>query len=135
MAAIMFRLVVASKYASMTHTEYMTFLMCEDENLATEYQHNMQLNTGWLSIDIGFCAHEANLALSRMGFIHGWSSPPCFEIDTDLLPYWGSLLGESGQVLHTRECSKSKKNVNVDVADLMALVVSACDHKVSLIHG
>jgi hypothetical protein len=133
MAAIMFRFVVASKYASLTREEYLTFMMCDDYDVAQQYQFNMQLNTGWLSVDIGFCAHEANLALGRMGFIAGWSNPPCFEISNDLLPFWRSILGDSCQVLHTRECSKSKKAVNVDVADLMALIISACDHKVCLI--
>jgi len=63
----MLRLVIASKYASLTHEEYYNFMTCEDPVLTLEYQKNLQLVTGWLSVDIGFCSHEANLSLSRMG--------------------------------------------------------------------
>jgi hypothetical protein len=133
-AGTMLRLTIATKYASMSPDEYKMFMMCDDFERAQEYQQHTQLNTGWLSVDIPFCAHEANLALGRMGFHLGTTLPPCFEVKCDQIGTWKSILGESSTVLHTRQTEFNPKNaaVNVDVADLMALIIAACDYKVSV---
>jgi hypothetical protein len=133
MGATFFRLAVATKYSSMTPEEYIKFITCKDSELFKQYQKNAQLITGWLSIDMSFCAHEATLALHRMGFMPGSSEPPpCFEISTSEILNWSSVLGEHSAVLHHRECSHCKEeSVNVDVSDLMALIIANCDQKVN----
>lgn len=58
------------------------------------------------------------------------SLPPCFEVKCSEITHWKSILGESASVLHTKEGEEfgNSETVNVDVADLMALIVAASDY-------
>lgn len=57
LTGVAWRMVVASKYASMSAKEYLEFLTCEDRDMVDEIQNQMQLVTGWTSVDIPFCVH------------------------------------------------------------------------------
>ena len=59
MAGAVYRLVVASKYATLTKAEYLRFLTLTSDEEAHEMRTLMQLISGWMSVDIPQCARKS----------------------------------------------------------------------------
>ena len=67
LSGAVYRLVVASKYASLTPWEYHNFMTCKDGEIVHDLRAQMQLLSGWLTVDVPQCAHEARMAACRIG--------------------------------------------------------------------
>jgi len=71
MAGFVFKCMVASKYASLGKAEYLRVLGETNPVAADENMKELQLLTGWLTLDLAHMIHEAELAFARMGLYNG----------------------------------------------------------------
>lgn len=61
------RVTVAFKYASMSPTEYERFMSCKDPDLISSYISQLQLLSGWLTMDNLVLTFELSSASARLG--------------------------------------------------------------------
>ena len=70
MAGAVYRLVVASKYASLTKAEYLRFLKLTSDEELHEMRTLMQLISGWMSVDVPQCARKSRyIWMTRFFFL------------------------------------------------------------------
>ena len=53
-----FVFVLIAKYASLSDGEYKKLMSCTYEDLIDEFQHQLQLVTGWLGLHLNFIDYE-----------------------------------------------------------------------------
>jgi len=123
-AGAVYRLVIASKYASLTDAEYHRYISCENEHAMNEMRVQLQLITGWSRVDLPFFAHEASLAVQRIGIKPDAPSKPCFRICRRSAENWVRLLGPYAKVLKTEVNCANDGHVIVDVSDFIAVVAA-----------
>ena len=127
MAGFVFRCVIASKYASLGKAEYLRFLGETDPVVVGEYRKQMQLLTGWLSLDLVHMVHEAELSFARMGLYVG-NCETRFRIPRTDIWKWSKLLGEEHRALLENVCVPSgscSDDICIEASGLLGIAYTA----------
>jgi hypothetical protein len=97
--------------------------------VAASLKVQLQLVSGWLTLDLPRMVHEAELAFARLGLYRDEGCIPCFVIPRDELPKWAELVGEFRYMLEgsPTECSEC---VQIEATDLMGMAYCAAQNKV-----
>lgn len=91
------RFTVAIKYATLSDTEYQRFIECDEEDILTLYQTQMQLITGWLNRDEAVLEFELGAAAARVGAtisdINFTIPPPIAgSSESNQFQYWSTFM-------------------------------------------
>jgi hypothetical protein len=126
MAGIIFRGMVASKYASLSEEEYKLYLATEDRDEIVDLRNQLQLNTGWMGIDVERMAYESELALTRLGIYRDECNIPKFHISAQETPKWVALLGDHRHLLKKDdemiEKGASMGSTTIEAPELMSVL-------------
>ena len=131
MAGFVFKCMVASKYASLGKAEYLRVLGETNPVAADEYMKELQLLTGWLTLDLAHMIHEAELAFARMGLYNG-DCETRFRIPRAEIWKWAKLVREEHRALLEKVCVPSRSCsdvVCIEASGLLGLAFTASHPK------